>query len=157
MELALNNYQLGRELALKQMLMHTNPSQMGSLFSDVTRINIDLSPNVLVEQIFKSVGEVINFIGQTVHEGLKHVSSEINKLLSQINWEHIGSELGKIARGAGHIFLVELNPLHLVWQGLSTFPLTEHMARELDKLTGGAISTIEDIPTITGRFLIILY
>lgn len=94
--------------------------------------------------------EAIHDLQDAITEGFNHVIEEIGKALESIDWEHIGRELENVSHVIG-AFIVEANPFHLVWMGLSTNPLTDHLARELDHLTGGAITSIDDISSLTGR------
>lgn len=49
--------------------------------------------------------------------------------------------------------LKELNPITLITRGLSTNPLTEHLYRELDKLTGGLLTSAANIAELPGKAL----
>lgn len=53
----------------------------------------------------------------------------------------------------GHMLFVELDPIHLIWQGLSTNPITGHLFREIDKLTGGLFTRLDQVTTLGGRAL----
>jgi len=113
--------------------------KLGSWLSDITGIDID-------------VVEAMENVLSALNEGLNHLANEICKLFEQIDWTHILANLEDLGHFIGSV-MVEISPLNLVWQGLTTFPLTEHLARELDKFTGGSITSINDIGTLSGRAL----
>lgn len=92
--------------------------------------------------MFKSIFEAIKALVSIIINGIINIVKELVKALAKIDW-----------RALAHIFLVELNPIHLVWNALSTNPLTGHFFRELDKLTGGLFSTVDRIATLPGRAL----
>lgn len=102
---------------------------MGNIFEDI---------GDAITGIFGSLGNFINII----LEGIKNVFCEIAKLIAKIDWQKLA-----------HVFLVELNPLHLIYQGLSTCPITEHMFRELDKFTGGFFTSVHQLSILPGRAL----
>lgn len=102
---------------------------MGSWISDLVGVDIDF-------------GKVLRNFVNAVIEGIKHVFSEIAKIVSKIDWRKIA-----------HIFMVELNPLHIGYSLLSTNPITGHLFRELDKFTGGLFTSVESIATLGGRAL----
>lgn len=106
---------------------------MGSWFSDLTNINIDFQAGL--EHFLMEIANVFNRLG-----------SEIGK----IDWQQIGLNLQSITSNIAHV-LYELNPYHLVYMGLSTNPLTEHAFRELDKFTGGALTSVENVSSLPAR------
>ena len=109
-------------------------------------------PGDLFDSIGDLVGQIVKAISSMIGAVLRAVSdliAGILKAFERINWEDVFSELGKMM-GEAQILL---NPIHQTNKLLKSFPLTSHLYKELDKLTGGAISTIDNLSTITGRAL----
>lgn len=108
---------------------------MGSWFSDLVGVNIDV--NAGIQQFLNNIGTVFSRLG-----------SEIQK----IDWSQIGKNLGDWSHVVGNI-LTQINPVYLVWQGLSTNPITGHAFRELDKFTGGLLTSTTNVATLPSRVM----
>lgn len=124
---------------MQESLMKTVTSNesltMGSWISDRLGINIDV------------IGAISNATGLPIDKVIRAIEDTV-----RIGFEGMGKAIASLPwRKISHIFLVELNPVHFIWQGLSTNPLTGHAFRELNKLTGGLFTSTDKLITLPGR------
>lgn len=74
---------------------------------------------------------------------IKRALVAVAEMISNIDWEGIGKTLGNL--------MVNLNPYHLIWGALKAFPLTSMLCHNLDQLTGGMFTTMDNLSTLLGR------
>lgn len=103
-----------------------NHGQMGSWLSDRIGANLDIG------------GSIQNALGQ------------LSSNLHNINWGDVGRNLGKVSNVIGNV-LTQLNPIYITYQLYSTNPVTEHAFHELDRFTGGLLTSTKNLSTLPAR------
>lgn len=86
---------------------------------------------------------------------------QLERALEHKRWEerYSKSVLGRLSRAVTQIshaygnVLYELNPIRIVDEALKSSPITSHMYNELDKLTGGTISGLNNVILLPSRAL----
>jgi hypothetical protein len=97
----------------------------------------------------KAIADAVIGMIRAVVDGIKNMVMGIYNALRKIDWDKIGKDLGKAVGN----FLVAVNPFALTNKFLREFPLTSNIYRELDKFTGGALTTMENLSTLAGRVI----
>ena len=126
---------------------HFNPNTIGNLgdpFSDIFE--------ALFGGITDITNGILNIIGsilETIKNALESIYAGIEKAFKSIDWDAVAKTLGELAGNA----MIYMNITHLSTLFFKSFPLTSHLFDELDKLSGGALTTIDNLNTITGRAL----
>ena len=95
---------------------------------------------------------VIQGIANTVKKIVETVVLVVRAAIGDVKWSEVFHSLGEVFREIGNV-IVLLNPAKLAYDWLSTAPITAHAFRELDKFTGGMITTAVNVSTLPGRAL----
>jgi hypothetical protein len=102
-----------------------------------------------VAHIFEEIAKIAHAIIGSIVKTIERAIIAIAKVIREIDWKAVGKFMGEVY---GYI-LVNLNPAHLAWEFLKAFPLTSHLAKQLDELTGGLFTTLDNLSTLAGRAL----
>ena len=102
----------------------------------------------------ENIGDPMQEFLNSVNDGVTRLWEDISNNLSQIDWQNFFSEenLQFIGQQLANVVL-QINPAYIASQAFSTNPLTEHLYRELDNLTGGTLSTSMNVTTLPMRAL----
>lgn len=113
-------------------------SDVGDFFSDGITGLVDAVGNAL-----DAVGNAIGQIGETV-------ALIVRAAIGDVEWSEVLGSIGAIFQDIGKV-MVYLNPIRIYSDWLSTTPLTAHAFNELDKFTGGMLTTANNVSTLVGR------
>lgn len=106
-----------------------------------------------LDQLVRSVFDVARVVFETVIKIVKETIKIIKIVVATvINSLGLKSMLESLSKFVGN-FLVDVNPIRIASDFLAEFPLSKDIYSELDKFSGGALTTIENLSTITGRAL----
>ncbi len=120
---------------------------MGDLWSDIGGTITD-GITGLTEALghaLEKTAQIIGKIGETI-------ALIVRACIGDVSWDKVLGELGSIFHDVGAI-MVYLDPAHQSYEWLSQAPLTAHAFHELDKFTGGWLTTATNLSTLPGRVL----
>ena len=103
-----------------------------------------------VQGLGNVVAEVISEVAQIVVNVVKVVLETVGAVFGVVPWENVRESLGKIARSVGHV-LVLTNPTRFTYEWLKSSRLTSHSLNELDKFTGGMLTTAVNVSDVAFR------
>lgn len=140
-------------LAIEHPLMSMAPSSLrirhtgmsGGFFDDV----FEFIGNA-VQGLWDAAAAAINQVVQIIGNIVKLIVQVVAAAFGIISWEAVGETLGEIARGVGNV-LVLINPARMIYDVLMESRLTRHSFMELDKFTGGLITTAVNVSDLVGR------
>lgn len=72
--------------------------------------------------------------------------------IGDVSWDKVLDSLGEVFKDVGTI-MVYLDPARQSFDWLSQAPLTAHCFNELDRFTGGMLTTAKNVSTLPGRAL----
>lgn len=116
---------------------------MGGFFDDVGKFFEDAVSGLAeaLEGALQGVINTIKQIGETV-------ALVVRAAIGDVEWSEVLDSVGVIFQQVATV-AVYLNPIRMSYELLSTSPLTAHAFNELDKFTGGMITTatnVSDLP-----------
>lgn len=74
----------------------------------------------------------------------------VRACIGDVPWSSVLGSLGEVFQGVGAV-LYYMNPARIAYNWLSTAPLTAHAFAELDKFTGGMITTAVNLSDLPAR------
>ena len=98
-----------------------------------------------LQGVLESTIAAISHIGETV-------ALIIRAAIGDVSWTKVLDEMGVIFQDIGAV-LVYINPVTFGYNWLKEAPLTSHAFNELDKFTGGLITTAANVSSLPGRAL----
>lgn len=105
-----------------------------------------------VTGLTSALGSALNDIVHAVEKIGETVALIVRACLGDANWSDVLDELGSVFQDIGGA-LILLSPSNQLFSWLSTSRLTAHAFHELDKFTGGDITTLKNLSTLPGRVL----
>lgn len=126
---------------------HIAQSTMGDFWSDINPFD-DIGN--FVTGLSEAIGNVIETIVVTIGNVIQIIADIVSGIFKLIPWDKLFENLAYIARAVSNI-AVQLNPLRLAYNFLSENPLTKHTFQELDKFTGGMITSAVNVSDLAAR------
>lgn len=122
-----------------------NNGLSGNLFEDIFGGAFDF-----VAGLQEAMGNILESVVQAIGALIQAVINIIGGVLSLIAWDRIFDNLGIFVRGYFNL-VDQLNPARLWVSFLSTNEITSHTFSELDKFTGGMITSAANVSTLMAR------
>lgn len=91
---------------------------------------------------------IVNILAE-IKAGLESIVIGIANAIKSVDWNDVIKKLGEI----GGNILMYTNMTYLTSSFMRQFPLTKHLYNEVDKISGGSLTTIENLNTLTGRVM----
>jgi hypothetical protein len=123
----------------------SNDSMSGGFFEDLFDTVTDGIEGLTdaLQGALESAISAISHIGETI-------ALIVRAAIGDVSWNEVLGELGAVFQDIGAV-LVYLNPYRMGYEWLKEAPLTSHAFNELDKFTGGWITTGVNISTLPWR------
>jgi|GEM_PF-4719766 len=115
------------------------------LFSDIGESFTDA-----IAGLSDAIGGALTATLQAVEHLGETIALIVRASIGDVSWDAVLGELGKIFQDIGTI-IVYLNPNRGAYDWLQESPITSHAFNELDKFSGGMITTAKNISTLPGR------
>lgn len=131
----------------KIMISQSALSGMGDLLEDINPFD-DIGN--MVEGLASAMTTAIDGIIQTIGTVIQTIIDIVTGILNLIAWDKIFENLLVVVRELSAI-QVQLNPERLLYNFLATNDLTRHSFMELDKFTGGMITSAVNVSTLVHR------
>lgn len=122
-------------------------SGLGDFWSDLSDTISDG-----VSGLTEALGSALTEIVHTVEQIGRTISLIVEACLGNVSWNDVLGSLGKVFQDIGTA-MVFLDPTRQAYNWLSKAPLTAHAFHELDKFTGGYLTTIANLSDLPGRVL----
>lgn len=103
-----------------------------------------------VAGLWDAVSKAWEQLKQTVSDIVEFVKTFAKALVGKVKWNEVFRSLGKIFRGIANIMVI-LNPIRIAADILQKSELTAHAFRELNRLTGGMLTTFVNISDLVWR------
>lgn len=117
----------------------------GGLFDDVLDFGWDN-----IAGLAEALGHALEKTMQAIGKVGETIALIVRAIIGDVSWNEVLNELGSIFQDVGAI-IVYLNPAVSSYEWLSTSRLSAHAFAELDKFTGGMITTATNVSSLVGR------
>lgn len=117
----------------------------GGFLDDVFDFGLDGVNGLLdaIEGSLQSVIKVIEHIGETI-------ALIVRAAFGDVSWDEVLNEMGKIFQDVGAVFIY-LNPITMSYNWFSQSRLTAHAFNELDKFSGGMLTSGANVSSLVFR------
>ena len=117
----------------------------GGFFGDLFDSVFDL-----VEGLANAVAGALEYTIKAIAHIGETIALIVRAVVGDVGWDAVLDELGEVFQDIGAV-LVYLNPVRLSYEWLSEAPLTAHAFHELDKFTGGMLTTAANLSDLPWR------
>lgn len=103
-----------------------------------------------VDGLADAMASAMTSIVNTVKQIGETIALVVRAAIGDVKWSEVFDSLGKVFQEVGNI-LVVINPIRLATNFLKEAPLTSHAFNELDKFTGGMLTTATNVSDVVWR------
>lgn len=104
----------------------------------------------VVDGMADAVGAAMTSVVNAVKQMGETIALVIRAAIGDVKWSEVLHSLGEVFQDVGNV-LVVINPIRLYTNFLKEAPLTSHAFNELDKFSGGMISTGVNVSDVVWR------